>query len=99
VRDRGDIGRLFFRDGDGFGMRHVTLHFRRRLVFAQPLIDDLAQEVVFGPGPSPASSNRGIPLPDSPIRLTLRSIEIAKASWGIAFPRAIDVRAGPFSPI
>jgi hypothetical protein len=36
---------------------------------------------------------------DGPIRLTLRSIEIAKASWEIPFSRAIEVQAGPFSPI
>ena len=31
--------------------------------------------------------------------LTIRSIDIAKASWEIPFSRAIDVEAGPFSPI
>ena len=33
------------------------------------------------------------------IRLTLRLIDVAKASREIPFSRAIDVQAGPFSPI
>jgi hypothetical protein len=31
-------------------MRHLPPHLGRRLILAQPLIDDLAQEIVFGPG-------------------------------------------------
>src|SRR4051794_793359 len=55
---RGDApaaGGWFFRGGgaalgSGFRMRHRTLHFGRRLVLAQALIDDLAQQIVIGPG-------------------------------------------------
>jgi hypothetical protein len=50
VRDRGDTRRLSFRGGACFGIWHGTAHLGRRLVFAQPLIDDLAQEIVVGPG-------------------------------------------------
>ena len=31
-------------------MRHGTAYLDGRLVLAQPFIDDLAQEIVFGPG-------------------------------------------------
>jgi hypothetical protein len=31
-------------------MRDLAPHFARRLVFAQPFIDDLAQQIVLGPG-------------------------------------------------
>jgi hypothetical protein len=33
-----------------FGMRHRAAHLGRRLVLAQPFIDDLARETVLGPG-------------------------------------------------
>jgi hypothetical protein len=36
--------------GARFGMRQVTPHFRRGLVLAQPFIDHLAQQIVFGSG-------------------------------------------------
>ena len=31
-------------------MRHLGPHLARRLVLAQPIVDDLAQQIVIGPG-------------------------------------------------
>jgi hypothetical protein len=54
-RGTADAGRWFFRSDSaalrsGFRMRHVTPHVPRRLVLAQPFIDDLAQEIILRPG-------------------------------------------------
>jgi hypothetical protein len=44
--ERGDTGRLFLRGEARFGMRHFPPDLGCRLVLAQPLIDNLAQEIV-----------------------------------------------------
>jgi hypothetical protein len=36
--------------GAGLSVRHRPAHFGRRLVLAQNLVDDLAQQIVLGPG-------------------------------------------------
>lgn len=66
-------------------MRHVTPHFDRRLVLAQPLIDGLTQKIVFRPGKELTSATKLGPHPMQ------RGSEPAASRNGIAFGSASDV--------
>jgi hypothetical protein len=68
-------------------MRHLASHLGRRLVLAQPFIDDLAQEIVFGAGQEFDFGNQLGPHPQrrSGIRVTIARVgcEARTNAWSL----------------